>query len=358
MELQGELTAEDVLLQIVLSSFQSKKLKGAALVHFPITLTAVCLPGFVRLYYGFGMFGDSSESVIVTIYVGMWISHLGGMISCLIFMFVSALDLHRRKEAYEKMMSLVEYPGLPFASLFPCTRDEEVDEGGEDVETKKTPEYLFIDIDHGGNCYSWSLCRRVLKNVGENYYRRILVYIEIILSYGIVASLFINAIVWMKLPHHIASMAAITVDILAIFVSSVYTLKQAKSLQETIPSQRLILKRKLVALSQEIIASTSGPSDRARPSSDISLPIKREKSGDVKRSFQRLVSLRDMITNVDKLIAYEDEEVDPLSIFGVTAGPGMVSAVFGIIAGLLTIAFQQALQNGIISQYQSDGWFR
>lgn len=273
------------------------------------------------------------------------------------FMLVSADDLHRRKESNEKMMSLVEYPGLPFASLFPC-RDEEVDEGAEDVETEKTPEYLFIDINHGGNCYSWSLCRRVLKNVGENYYRRILVYIEIIIISGIAASLFINAIVWMKLPHHIASMAAIFVDILTLFFSCVRTLKQAQMLQETIPSQRLILKRKLVALSQEIVASTSGPCDRARPSDDISSPIKREKLSGGKRSFQHLVSLRDMITNVDKLIAYEEEEADPCSIFGVTAGPGMVSAVFGIIGGLLTIAFQQALQNGIYSEYQSDGWFR
>ena len=69
----------------------------------------------------------------------------------------------------------------------------------------------------------------------------------------------------------------------------------------------------------------------------------------------RLEKIRELLCNIDDEIGLKEEVVEPVSIFGITAGMAMVSGAGGIISAGLGYAFNQ-FQNSA-DGYNSDGWY-
>ena len=72
---------------------------------------------------------------------------------------------------------------------------------------------------------------------------------------------------------------------------------------------------------------------------------------------QRLTYLNELLRSIEEIIQFEEMEEEPVTIFGATAGPGLISAVFGTIATGLIIACEIIFQRNLWRCYDEDGWF-
>ena len=242
---------------------------------------------------------------------------------------------------------LIQFPGLKFGDLFP----------GVEVEG---PIFVYVDIGRGNNCFCWLLARRTIRCIGENFYRRGLGYIGICVAWSIGASLAINFLVWFQIKHHLATLIGLCIGIFGVMGCSMSALNRATELQGMIPAHRLILKRKLVGLNQEIIQQVQKDNKMnafGREAGVLTMALKAWRGADEDKSFTRLKCLHDLVQSIEEAIRYEEEEVDPVQIFGAVAGPGLASAIFGTVIGLLTLAFQQISATNFSEDYREDGWY-
>lgn len=65
--------------------------------------------------------------------------------------------------------------------------------------------------------------------------------------------------------------------------------------------------------------------------------------------------IRELLSSIDDEIGLKEEVVEPVSIFGFTAGMAMVSGAGGIISAGLGFAWNQFTNS--VDGYNSEGWY-
>ena len=357
----GTLNAAAIAHEIVLACF------GMPASHFSLKATAwliiICslLPGFVRLSFDVPMFGVNHFDKVC--YAAMFISIFLGMQTCFAFVTVAEVDFRRRVRAMEMMTQLITYPGVKWSDLFPgvaeegvegnrvveeeeeAPRDEESGSDGTTLSGTQTcsKDYLFLDLSDSNNAFAWHLMRRALRHICTNFHVRARSYIGIIIVLAIVATYGSILILFFRIRHHFATLCLILLSVLAVTSSSISALFQGQALQACVPEVLLKLKRLRMRLSQEIMQVT----DVVKSDSNKGLAFRS----------QRLTYLNELLRSIEEMIQFEEMEEEPVTIFGATAGPGLISAVFGTIATGLIIACEIIFQRKLYRYYDEDGWF-
>lgn len=329
--------------QLLISGF-SKTLSGAQknLLTFGIVVMAL-FPSIVRWWYGLDVFGSSY--VDYYIYVGMFVSQCHGAQSSLRFCLTATLDLKRRSAVISMLNEMIQYPGIEFQQLF------------EDVPSNPSdPNHMFLDFEKDNNAYLWLLVRRSVRVAGYNFYIRGMSYIGICVGWAIAATLVLNFIIFTEPKHHIASLGAIMIGILAITLSVRVALKGATSLQYLIPMHRLTLKEKLVELNHGVVQYESQLSNKYL--SGESLPEIEIDSSHTKYAIvSRLKALQKLFISIEESMAFEEEVARPIRVFGIDAGPGLTTAVFGIVIAGVAAALQQQATANVKDRYDQYGRF-
>ena len=355
------LNAAAIAHEIVLACF------GIPASHFALKATVwlfvICsfLPGVVRLSFGLPMFGVAHFDKVC--YAGMFISIFLGMQTCFGFVIVAEVDFRRRVKAMEMMTQLISYPGVKWNDLFPgaaevgvegnrvveeeeeTPRDEESGSDGTTLSGTQTCSkgYLFLDLSNANNAFAWHLMRRVLRHICTNFHVRARGYIGILVVLAIVATYGSILILYLRIRHHFATLCLILLSVLAVTSLSISALFQGQALQACVPELILKLKRLRMRLSQEVMQVTGG--------------VKSDSNEGLAFRSQRLTYLNELLRSIEEIIQFEEMEQEPVAIFGATAGPGLISAVFGTIATGLIIACETIYQKKLWRYYDEDGWF-
>jgi len=337
----GVVNAGELFAQLLIAGFSttlSNVQKNS--LTFGIVVMAF-FPSIVRWWYGLDVFGSSY--VDYYIYAGMIVSQGHGAQSSLRFCLTATLDLKRRSAVLSMLNEMIQYPGIEFQKLF---RDASFH--------PSEPSHMFLNFEEGNNAYLWLLIRRSVRVAGYNFYIRGMSYIGICVGWAIAATLVLNLIVFTESKHHVASLGAIMIGILAITLSVQVALRGATSLQYLIPMHRLTLKEKLVELNHEVVQYESQLSNDHLPGKKTS----RISSNHPKNAIvSRLKALQKLYISIEECMAFEEEVARPARVFGIDAGPGLTTAVFGVvIAGIAAASQQQATAN-FKDRYDQDGRF-
>jgi hypothetical protein len=349
----GGAMADDILLQLLIAGFSSTLSKRLKKVLIFGILVMALFPSAVRLWFRLSAFGSTHTDRFI--YAGMLLSQCHGALSSLMFCLTAALDLKRRSAVLSMLGQMAQYPGVEFRELF-----------GEEPARPTEPSHLFLDLEDGNNAYLWLLVRRSVRVAGYHFYVRGMNYIGICISWAIAASVVLNFIVWTEAQHHVASLGSILVGILAITLSVHFALQEATSLQNLTPIHRLTLKRKLVIVNQELAeleTRNSGEHNATLSSSKTAWGSATKTAaslflGAKSRTVTRLKALQELLKSIEECLAFEEEVTSPVQVFGVPAGPGLTSAVFGAVIAGVAAAMQQHVSSDLIANYDQDGWFR
>jgi hypothetical protein len=367
-----QVSVEDALLAIVASSYSTPPLKVNSVVIPCVMFCLIIVPGIVRVSYQVPVFGLTPADIFI--YIGIFLGMFMGNFSTLMFCLVSASDLRRRRAVMDMLGKVIVYPGLEFDSVF-----RRPDGGG--CISEGAERYLYIDPEIRDNCYSWLLMRRTLNMFANNFFRRCQTYIAVLVSWCIAAVIYLNVLIWFSVPHHFSSFLSLCCGITGVTVCVQIALTAAVKLQSAVPGHRLILKRCIVGINQELVQVARGQevevteSDKEAAQGWTDRVQRIEKQDSVPafskvataavawkgqtdgKSLTRLKNLREMFRSIDDVIAFEEEEKDPVKIFGIVAKPELSSAVFGVVVAGLGMAAERYISSNFSDAYSNKGWF-
>jgi len=367
-----EVSVEDMLLAIVASSYGTAPSKVHVMVVPSVCFGMFVIPGIVRVSYGLSFMGSTATDNLI--YFGVFLATLSGCLSSLLFCVVASSDLKRRHVVMDMLGRLIVYPGLEFNKVF-CRNKSGSGENG--CENEKEERFLYINPETEDNCYAWLLMRRTLGMFANNFYRRSLAYIGVIIGWQICAVGYLNIIIWFGPRHHFSSFFSLCCGIMGVAICIQLAMTSAVQLQSIVPHHRLILKRCIVGINQEmvqVLRDQDQPKKIKRGSSGgewVGESSKHEfakvskavvtalswKGSAQKKSPERLKNLREMFRSIDDVIAFEEEEKDPVRIFGVAAKAGFTSAVFGVVLAGLGFAAEKYVTSRFSESYTEEGWF-
>jgi hypothetical protein len=316
----GGVTADDVLLQLLTAGFSETLTGGLEKVLLFGIVVMAFFPCLVRLRSGLDMFGSTYMDHVI--FAGMFLSQCHGAQSSLMFCLTASLDLKRRTAVLDMLGKMVQYPGVEFSELFgeaiepptelpPLNSDMERDETAG-IPNLNEPTHLYLDLEDDNNTYFWLLLRRSVRVAGYHFYVRGMSYIGICVSWAIAASVILNFIVWTEQQHHMASIGAILMGIVAIMLTVQIAFKEANDLQNLIPDHRLTLKRKLVVVHQELMELETRKSREQNavlgpPKNVLGNATKSAASfilGSKARTVTRLKALQELLQSVEECLCF------------------------------------------------------
>ena len=133
-------------------------------------LAIIFTPFIVKSISGIYLFGSNSLEVFITT-----MSVFGFLICFQLFFFglICAIDFDRRIESTKKLGDIIKFPGLPYSSIFPSSKNSE------------KLKYIFLDLRKRKNVFAWMSLRNVLRSFGETYLYRIESYTSILVFFSL-----------------------------------------------------------------------------------------------------------------------------------------------------------------------------
>ena len=157
---------------------------------------------------------------------------------------------------------------------------------------------------------------------------------DLVFSLALLVAL--NVVYYLNLPHHVTG-AIISAGQAAMFSGFVgLAVFKGHQVNSLVPHHRVTLMREILSLNHEIAELRSTGQTHTL-------------------HYGEVLQAKETLSSIDKLIEYEEEVVDPLSILGAPAGPNAV----GLISGSLGAAFAAAIQGYLTAKrsYAADGSF-
>ena len=282
-------------------------------------LAIIFTPFIVKSISGIYLFGSNSLEVFITT-----MSVFGFLICFQLFFFglICAIDFDRRIESTKKLGDIIKFPGLPYSSIFPSSKNSE------------KSKYIFLDLRKRKNVFAWMSLRNVLRSFGETYLYRIESYTSILVFFSLFCVIILNLIAWTEIRHHISTIYIIGVIILTISGISLYAIFKAIKLQSLSQIHRDYVRNEIFIIEEEI--------------SEL------EEEGNLGK-IKELQSSKNLLQQADQNINYKEFIFKPTTIMGYSANSGVIGSVLGVVITGCLFAIQGFVSTGI--EYDSFGWF-
>jgi len=156
------------------------------------------------------------------------------------------------------------------------------------------------------------------------------------------------------------------ITIVIISANSLHALLEARTLQECVPDQRLILKTQIVGIDEDVLdiqlqCAQLAEGQLAGEDTDAASEKAASRAHAWQRKMQqsigRLTSLKAVFKGIDSIIGFYEDELDPISVLGTPANSGLLSGTLGVVVTGLFLAldaYSNALEDGT---YDEDGWY-
>ena len=298
----------------------------------------------------------------------------------LLLLACTAHDFYRRCNATRMLSKLMTLPGMPeeefYANLGPSDQDVEVPTDVLLKEWKKRSEtsdpaidlsfavqmtnvavdvsktsatslesdsescsnrYIHFDIRDPENAFAWMLTRRTLRKCGAAYFRRGILFQANYMLAGILGVVIANSYIWTETPHYIFGEVGLIVYFLVLTFTFVASAHFASTLQELVGDDRLMLKRDVFLIEKEIIDVRSEMHDLKENSNPEEEELGLE---ELEGYCQILESSKAFIRSSEALVAYEEEEHDPIIVLGFKADSVIVSSILSLCLGSLWLIYE------------------
>ena len=315
----NETSSAFFLFNLINSVYEKDFVKPYRLILYPSMLAIIFTPFIVKSISGIYLFGSNSLEVFITT-----MSVFGFLICFQLFFFglICAIDFDRRIESTKKLGDIIKFPGLPYSSIFPSSKNSE--------ESK----YIFLDLRKRKNVFAWMSLRNVLRSFGETYLYRIESYTSILVFFSLFCVIILNLIAWTEIRHHISTIYIIGVIILTISGISLYAIFKAIKLQSLSQIHRDYVRNEIFIIEEEI--------------SEL------EEEGNLEK-IKELQSSKNLLQQADQNINYKEFIFKPTTIMGYSANSGVIGSVLGVVITGCLFAIQGFVSTGI--EYDSFGWF-
>jgi len=315
----NETSSAFFLFNLINSVYKKDFVKPYRLILYPSMLAIIFTPFVIKSISGVYLFGSNPLEVFITT-----MSVFGFLICFQLFFFglICAIDFDRRIESTKKLGDIIKFPGLPYASIFPSSKDSEISE------------YIFLDLRKRKNVFAWMNLRNVLRSFGETYLYRIESYTSILVFFSLFCVIVLNLIAWTEIRHHISTIYIIAVIILTISGISLYAIFKAIKLQSLSQIHRDYVRNEIFIIEEEI--------------SEL------EEEGNLEK-IKALQSSKNLLQQADQNIDYKEFIYKPTTIMGYSANSGVIGSVLGVVITGCLFAIQGFVSTGIT--YDSFGWF-
>ena len=315
----NETSSAFFLFNLINSVYEKDFVKPYRLILYPSMLSIIFTPFIVKSISGIYLFGSNSLEVFITT-----MSVFGFLICFQLFFFglICAIDFDRRIESTKKLGDIIKFPGLPYSSIFPSSKNSE------------KSKYIFLDLRKRKNVFAWMSLRNVLRSFGETYLYRIESYTSILVFFSLFSVIILNLIAWTEIRHHISTIYIIGVIILTISGISLYAIFKAIKLQSLSQIHRDYVRNEIFIIEEEI--------------SEL------EEEGNLEK-IKELQSSKNLLQQADQNINYKEFIFKPTTIMGYSANSGVIGSVLGVVITGCLFAIQGFVSTGI--EYDSFGWF-
>ena len=315
----NETSSAFFLFNLINSVYEKDFVKPYRLILYPSMLSIIFTPFIVKSISGIYLFGSNSFEVFITT-----MSVFGFLICFQLFFFglICAIDFDRRIESTKKLGDIIKFPGLPYSSIFPSSKNSE------------KSKYIFLNLRKRKNVFAWMSLRNVLRSFGETYLYRIESYTSILVFFSLFCVIILNLIAWTEIRHHISTIYIIGVIILTISGISLYAIFKAIKLQSLSQIHRDYVRNEIFIIEEEI--------------SEL------EEEGNLGK-IKELQSSKNLLQQADQNINYKEFIFKPTTIMGYSANSGVIGSVLGVVITGCLFAIQGFVSTGI--EYDSFGWF-
>ncbi|GMI09372.1 hypothetical protein TrLO_g6815 [Triparma laevis f. longispina] len=215
-----------------------------------------------------------------------------------------------------------------------------------DKKSESCCRYIHFDIRDPENAFAWMLTRRTLRKCGAAYFRRGALFCANYMFAAILSVVIANSYIWTETPHYIFGEVALIVYFIVLTFTFVASAHFASTLQELVGDDRLMLKRDGFLIEKEIIDVNSEiHSLKAHANTPGKQPKVQEENGELEldelESYnQVLETSRSFIRSAEELVAYEEEDHDPIIILGFKADDVIITSILSLCLGSLWLIYE------------------